>query len=201
TRDKKVVVFHDSDLARTSSIDQKILDIDYNQLKQIKVYGREEIPLLEDVLAVLDKNLPIVVEIKSEGGREWVNEICRLTYEILRGYDGIYCVESFDPLAVAWFKKADPSIIRGQLSMAATGYKGTTNPFTGFLLHSLLLNLISRPHFIAYQHEDNCLALMILKLLRVMIFRWTIKNQQRHNELLAISDGLIFEGYTPESRW
>ncbi len=35
--------------------------------------------------------------------------------EELKNYEGLYCVESFDPRIVRWFRQNHPGIIRGQL--------------------------------------------------------------------------------------
>ena len=35
--------------------------------------------------------------------------------ELLEGYQGLYCVESFDPRIVRWVRKNHPKIVRGQL--------------------------------------------------------------------------------------
>ena len=201
TKDRKVVVFHDSDLSRTSAIDRKILDITYEELKEIKVFDRETIPLFSEVLSNISNNTPVIVEIKSEGNRDWINETCKLTYEIMKEHSGIYCIESFDPLAVGWFAKHAPQYVRGQLSMAKKKYEGNTKPIAAFLLHNLFLNFISRPHFIAYDHEDKSMSMNISKILGCMIVKWTVKNQTRHNELQPKVDGIIFEGYTPKETW
>lgn len=201
TEDKQPIVFHDSNLNRTSGIDKNIREINYEELKTIKIFNRDQIPLFIDVLDHYDRSLPIIIEIKSEGNREWVDEICRTTYELLKGYSGIYCIESFDPIAVGWFKKNAPHVIRGQLASHRKNYQGSTNPITAFLLQNLMLNFISRPHFIAYDHESDCFNLFLMKLFKAIIFRWTIKDEKRHHELEGVSDGLIFEGYTPNSIW
>lgn len=201
TKDKKVVVFHDADLKRSSGIDRRVLDIEYEELKEIQVFGTGRIPLFSEVLELTEKGLPIIVEIKSEGGREWVNETCLLAYGLLKDYTGLYCVESFDPVAVGWFKKNAPHVVRGQLSMSRKKYEGAVKPLPAFLLQNLMLNFVSRPHFIAYDHEDNCLSLKLSKVFKAMIIRWTVKNQKRQDELQSESDGIIFEGYTPEPVW
>jgi len=201
TKDKQVVIYHDSSLSRTSGVDKKILDVNYSELVEVKVFDREIIPLLDEVLDCVDINIPIIVEIKSEGSREWINEICRLTYEVLQKHNNRYCIESVDPLAVRWFKKNAPNIIRGQLSMSKNKYYGSTKKLTAFMLQNLLLNFLSRPHFIAYDHEDKSLSLTLTKLFGCMIVRWTIKDEIRHSELQTKSNGLIFEGYSPLYRW
>ena len=51
--------------------------------------------------------------------------ICNITTSYLDDYNGIYCVESFNPIIVLWYRRNRPNIIRGQLS---TRYISKVNP-------------------------------------------------------------------------
>ena len=66
-------------------------------------------------------------------------------YEI----DRLFCIESFQQLAVYWFKKNRPSVIRGQLS--TDFYKGLGEIES--LQKNLLLNFLSSPDFIEFNHN------------------------------------------------
>ena len=157
--------------------------------------------MLSEVLESINKDTPLIVEIKPEGNRAWVNETCSLAYDELKQHQNRYCIESFDPLAVNWFKKNAPGVIRGQLSMSRKKYVGNTKATTAFMLQNLLFSFLSRPHFIAYDYEDNGLSLLISRLLGAMIVRWTVKSQALHDTLQPKSDGIIFEGYSPSNSW
>lgn len=73
TRDKKVVLFHDSNMRRLLGIDGRISEVDYNDLKKLKVklaetnlqkYQNQKVPLLSEVLATIPDNKILVIEIK-----------------------------------------------------------------------------------------------------------------------------------------
>ncbi|MFR6425728.1 MAG: glycerophosphodiester phosphodiesterase family protein [Oscillospiraceae bacterium] len=57
--------------------------------------------------------VPLLLEVKRGHDNR---RLCALTLEALRTYAGPYCVESFDPTIVAWFRRNAPDILRGQLS-------------------------------------------------------------------------------------
>ena len=75
TLDKKVVVFHDDTLKRLCGQDIKVNELTYNELQNYNIAGTSErIPLLSDVLKVLD-GMPVICEIKSNN-KEPVEELC-----------------------------------------------------------------------------------------------------------------------------
>ena len=51
TKDNKLVIFHDPDLKRICGLDIKIENLDYEDLKNIKIFERHTIPLLDEVLS------------------------------------------------------------------------------------------------------------------------------------------------------
>ena len=89
-------------------------DLTTEQLSQYHLQGTEEtIPNFLDVLKVFEGKAPLIVEIKVENN---VDALCETVAKVLDAYQGDYCVESFDPRAVYWFKKNRPHVIRGQLT-------------------------------------------------------------------------------------
>ena len=131
--DGAVVVFHDDTLDRICGVRGDVIDYRLEQLQQMKLLDTEEsMPLFTDVLAVLSEGAgPLIVELKS-GKRN--DELCEKTRNLLRDYPGIYCVESFDPGIVSWFRKNAPEIIRGQLAQPAGDYAAGMNPLLARML-------------------------------------------------------------------
>lgn len=76
TRDKQFVVCHDPDLSRVSHSDAVIRDLTYEELRDIKLFNGEPVPLLSDVLALTHKaNIPTIVELKID---EELEQFCNL---------------------------------------------------------------------------------------------------------------------------
>lgn len=65
TRDGKVVVCHDDNLKRLSGKQLRISDLTYSQLAEIHLHNGETIPLLYDVLSIIEK-IPVILDIKTD---------------------------------------------------------------------------------------------------------------------------------------
>ena len=72
--------------------------------------------------------------------------------KMLRAYKGMYCMESFNPLGVWWYRKNHPELVRGQLSDAFLK-EGEYVGVLYFILQNLLLNFVTKPDFVAYNHH------------------------------------------------
>ena len=116
TKDKIPVVFHDFTLKRVCGGEGKISDYTYEELQQFHLCDSvEKIPKFEDVLKMVDGKVPLIVEFKIE---RTDLSLCPLADKMLRAYKGMYCMESFNPLGVWWYRKKHPDLVRGQLSDA-----------------------------------------------------------------------------------
>ena len=63
----------------------------------------------EEALEALGGRVPLLLEVKRGHNNR---RLCALTLAALRTYGGPYCVESFDPTIVAWFRRNAPDILR-----------------------------------------------------------------------------------------
>ncbi len=198
TADDKVVVFHDDNLNRVCGIDRKVVDCTYEELKGCRLHGTAEtIPLFSDVVKLVGGREAMIVELKISRRNK---ALCEKTAEILDEYKGPYCIESFDPRIVLWFKKHRPGIVRGQLSAGRKNYIGQPL-YQGFLLSGLYTNIVTRPHFVAYKHEDiKRLRLGLYRLLGGKLFAWTVRDADDADRLRRCFDAIIFEFICPSSR-
>ena len=199
TSDKKVVVFHDEGLERMCGISKKISECTYDELKHIKlINGEETIPLFEDVLEIVGGKTPIIVELKPYVERK---TLCELTNDILKKYEGLYCVESFHPGVVEWFKKNRADVIRGQLASnfkSEAKEQGKKYQFKNFLAKNLLLNFLARPHFIADDSKfPTVISRRVCKLLGATGVAWTVRSQEELEEAKKEFDIFIFENFIP----
>lgn len=197
TKDGKLAVLHDENLKRMCGADLNLSDLTSSELKDRKLAGTQNsIPLFSEVLQVIDGKIPMIIEVKPYGGN--IGTLCKRLCTELEGYSGVYCVESFDPRAVAWFKKHRPSVVRGQLSMRPGRYEGV-NPLVAFAASNLLANFLTRPDFIAYCVEDrrNISFRLCKKLYGVQEFSWTIHTQKDAAEVQKTGGLLIFEHFDP----
>lgn len=199
TRDGKLAVIHDSNLERVCGAEGRVEDLTWEELQNFRLLGTEEkIPSLSQVLELVDGQVPLIVEVKPVQENHAV--LCRRVSEDLEGYAGLFCVESFDPRAVFWFRRNRPDWIRGQLCEYYNRNGEKMNPVLDFILHHLLTNIAASPDFVAYHVKDRDAVSLKLcrKLYQVQEVSWTIRSQEEYD--MVKNDGAlaIFEGFIPE---
>ena len=195
TKDHHIVVFHDANLKRMCGVDKRVRNCTYEELLSYSLLDSDEkIPLFDDVLKTLG-DVPLVCEIKNHNGNR-NNRLCRETYEHLKDYKGKFCIESFSPFLVKWFRINHPEVIRGQLSCAMKD-EGSLGYIARLALSQLIINFISRPDFIAYRHQDYRQPgfLLCAKLYKPLLIAWTARGEAEQAKAWKRFDSVIFEQY------
>ena len=196
SKDGEVVVFHDDTLDRVCGVHARVDELSWDELRTLRLYGtKEQIPLFSDVLRSIDGAEALIVEIKN-GPRN--RELCEKTKALLDGYRGNVCIESFNPLIVAWFRVHARHLVRGQLATSLSDYTRDGQPVAaGFVLHNTLLNFLSRPQFIAYRIGRRPPLVRLCTALGALNIGWTShepRSERTH-------DAVIFEFYRPRQRY
>lgn len=197
-RDGNLAVIHDSSLKRTAGADIRVEDLSAEELPNYHLCGTgETIPQFQQVLELFAGNGPIIVELKVVDGNHAA--LCEAACGLLDCYEGAYCVESFDPRAVAWFRKNRPDVIRGQLSENWMGRKHPLPAVLRWILTYHISNVYTRPDFIAYKFADrNTFGTDICrKFWKLQGVSWTLKTPEEY--AAAVEEGWIpiFEGFKP----
>ena len=189
SKDNRVIVFHDENLKRLCGVDKYVESLTYDELSELRILDTEcKIPLLNEVLAELD-GAPVIVEVKRGHNNKL---LCAMTMGIMRKYKGPFCVESFDPFIVTWFRNHAPDVLRGQLSKQQKDLK-ELDTFMGFVLSRLLTNVSARPNFVAYQVGRKPLTVKLCEKLGAMKVTWTAHDRSNEKD----SDAVIFEHFRP----
>lgn len=192
TRDKKVVVFHDSGLKRMCGVDIELCNLDYSELSKYPLPNGETIPLFTDVLKALN-GVPVVCEIKTGRGFKDV-ECCGLAKDMILSYKGDICIESFNPIIVEWFRKNCPEIIRGQLSCRFKGGDNGMGVFQAFAMENMLVNVLGRPDFVAYGYKNEAIGMKLCRVLwRAFCVAWTARGNGERAEAKAKYGTVIYE--------
>lgn len=199
TRDRRLVILHDADIGRMTDGQGLVSEMTLAQLQAHFLAGtRERIPTFEEALAVAAPyQTPLIVELKSAPGDG--QQTAPMALEALRSYPGFWCVESFDPRLMRWFKMRAPDVIRGQLAYDAKR-AGKKKPGLMLALGAhLIMNVLSRPDFVAYRFDTdgNPSFRLVRKLFRPALAAWTVPTIQDFKSLLDSYDLLIFEGFEP----
>lgn len=196
SKDKKLVVFHDDNLKRVCGVDKRVDELTYEELKKLSLSNSNEyIPLFSEVLHLVNGCVPLVVELKNGRNNRL---LCETTYELLKNYQGHYCVESFQPMIVAWFRKHAKEVLRGQLSAQMAEFKGELKTYQAFVLSNLLTNVIARPQFVAFHKGQRPLLVSLCYALGAMRVVWTVRPNDDIKNIESKNDTIIFEFYTPD---
>ena len=199
TSDDKLVVFHDDDLYRMTGVHRILNDCTFEELQQYPLLDtKETIPLFSEVIKLLKPDTPLIIEIKEE--RRYA-QVTKETVAMMKDYDGLYNMESFNPLVVKWLRDNAPQIIRGQLS-----YNYLEDPnshlsiFMKFILTNLLLNIFTRPDYVAYDYNgrNNLSFQIISRLYKGECVAWTIKSQDQLETARKYYRTFIFDSFIPK---
>lgn len=193
SKDNIPVVFHDATLSRMCGVNGNVWDYTLKELKGFRLKDSDEqIPTFEEALKVIDGQCPIIVEYKLDRVQ---TKVCELSNELLEKYNGPYCIESFHPLAVLWYKKHRPDVVRGQLSKKF--WLDDDKKYHGiiyYIMSFLLTNVATRPDFIAYKHSDaSNISRRLCRLFGALSVAWTIKSQKDYEKAKDKFDLFIFD--------
>ena len=148
-------------------------------------------------------HLPLIIELKAEKN---VKELCAAVMETVDRYPALnYCIESFDPRVVYWFRKKRPDVIRGQLTENFCRSRDAVRKWGYIMTFGMWCgapDILSRPDFIASKFRDRKNLIMRLRhRLGVKQVSWTIKNHRQLKDVDREGGLSIFERFNPgESR-
>ena len=191
TADDQLVVFHDDTLERMCGVPGVIDDFTLAELRALRLGDTDcVIPTFAEALTALGGRVPLLLEVKRGHNNR---RLCALTLAALRTYGGPYCVESFDPTIVAWFRRNAPDILRGQLSQPPKDYGKALNKPAAAIVGNVLTNVIARPQFIAYKIGPKPLSVRLCEAMGAARAGWTSRAWTHERDY----DIVIFEHYRP----
>lgn len=193
TADDKLCVFHDGTLKRMCGVEGKVEEKTVAELAELRLKDTDQyVPTFDEVLKVVDGRYPLIVELKGENMN---TRVCELAAEALDNYKGAYCIESFNPKYVAWFKKHRPNVIRGQLSAKMSAKNGSlSKKIRNFILRHMLMNVISRPDFLAYAINDcSIVSFRISRAMGGYPVGWTARTEENMAAAKGEFSAVIFE--------
>ncbi|MEM6990361.1 MAG: glycerophosphodiester phosphodiesterase family protein [Myxococcota bacterium] len=193
SRDGVVVVFHDATLDRLTEHTGRVRDYEWSTLRTMRIAGTDEtIPSLREIMTRVAGRVPVVVEIKNEG------DPGRLERQVAADLTGTrkFCVQSFNPMSLAWFRRNAPEVPRGLLS---TDFVEESLPrYKKLLLRNLLLAPLVAPSYVGY--DLRCLpfwAPTLSRHLGLPLLAWTVRSEADLLRARCLADNVIFEGVRP----
>lgn len=190
--DGAVMVFHDYTLKRMTGVDKKLCELTAEELQALSLAGTDQtVPTFEQVLALVDGRVPLLVELKGENTN---TELCEKVAKHLRAYGGDYCLESFNPLLIGKMKEFLPDAFRGLLYTNVCRDK-KKNSALNLLLTAMALNLLAKPDFIAYNEKDrdSFPVRLTTKFYKTTRFVWTVRTAEGVTLAHELGEYPIFE--------
>lgn len=197
-KDGGLAVIHDSPLKRTTGCEGRVEDLTTEDLTNYRLEGTDEtIPTFRQVLELYAGKAPLIIELKPVDGNHAA--LAKAAVEAMEGYEGPWCMESFDPRCIQWLKQNRPEVIRGQL---AENFMKTGTYLTWpvrFALTHQLLNFSTRPDFVAYKYADRKTLSNTLcrKLWGLQGVSWTLRSKEEYDTAVAEGWIPIFENFIP----
>lgn len=191
SKDNELVVFHDATLKRMCGVEGNVWDYTLKELKTFKLAeSSETIPSFREFLDVVDGKVPFILEYKLDRPQ---TEVCRLANDMLKDYKGYYCIESFHPLALVWYKKNRKDVLRGQLCEEFFRNPKYRTPALS-LQSFLFLNFLTRPDFIAYNHKHaRNISRRMCRRLGALSVTYTIKTKEEYEKAKNQFELFIFD--------
>jgi len=205
SKDGVPVVFHDFTLKRVCKAEGRVCDYTFDELQRFCLCdSSQKIPKFEDVLRLVDGKVPLIIEFKIEF---LDTALCPVADRILSGYKGLYCMESFNPLGLYWYRLNRREVARGQLAdnfLKTEEYKGSKGQdrLMYIVLQNLLGNCMGRPDFIAYNHiyPDKLSRKILYKIFKIPMAAWTIKSEEELEHAKKNFDIFIFDSFIPKEK-
>ena len=147
-----------------------------------------------------DLHLPLIIELKAEGN---VRELCSRVMETIDRYPAMnYCIESFDPRVMLWFRRSRPDVIRGQLTenfMKSREAVRQWGHLLTFCMWSVAPNILTRPDFISCKYRDRRnIFIQMCHRMGVRQANWIIRSKD-DLDIVEREGGLgIFERFIPD---
>lgn len=198
TKDGVPVIFHDFKLERICGVEGKVAEHTFEELQAYTLcQSKERIPKLSDLLEMVDGRVPLIVEIKAETADV---SCCAAIDKLLRAYQGAYCIESFNPMVLWWFRLNHGEVVRGQLS-SNFRREGVYWNILYFAMTHLLFNFLTKPDFIAYNHKfsEEPGRRICRHLYRHPAAAWTVRSEQDLEALKGEYDVFIFDSFLPRT--
>lgn len=195
SKDNKIIVFHDENLNRIFKIDEKVKNLTFEQLQKNTIYDTDQkIPLLVDVLKLVNHKANLLIEIKpsvdiKKMGPIFINE--------MKNFNGKWAVFSFNPFIINWFRKNYPDVIRGQISKM---YSKNDNFFLRLLLNKMRTNIITKPDFISYYIKDLPKKFLNKINKKKVVISYTATNQEQFDLVKKHYDNVVFEHFIPKQK-
>lgn len=134
-KDENLICFNDSTLTRLLHVEEKTKDVTLND---INYYSKIKIPTLEEALVLIRGRVPVILNIRSESKKHFIeNKILSM----IKNYPGEICIQSTNLGFLKYIQKNNKNIKIGYLVNKSNYYKFFIfNKFDYVCIDSLLIS-------------------------------------------------------------
>jgi glycerophosphoryl diester phosphodiesterase len=197
TKDGEAVVFHDDNLERlTESGSGLVRDRTADEMKALAVrHSSDRVQTLGELLEQVKRQVPLVIELKSHWDGD--KRLAQRALKVLAGYQGPYCLMSFDPDVIAAVKEASPETIRGIVADRAFDSFYDSLPLRKQMeLRTFGFMERTRPDFLSFHFGELPHApVEAFRAAGKPVISWTIRSPEQARTALRSSDQITFERF------
>lgn len=198
-KDDNIICFKDPTLTKLSS-DGYISNLSLDEIKNLHIFKTTLTPpTLNEALDFIQGKVPVILEIFNETTvGKFEENICKAIDNYSAKYNAFnkVAVMSMNPFTLNWFYIHAPWITRIIKSCSFKSIKVYANIKTS-KLKKLKLAKICHADFVCYNAKDLPNK-YVRKPKPVGIIAYNVSNQTQYEEMLTISDNVIFDGFIPE---
>lgn len=202
TADDAAVVFHDEHLERLTEGVGRVRRRTRADLSTLRLRGgNETVPDLKEILAIVDGQTPLLIELKDQDGAlgDDVGVLEAAVAQCLEGYGGAAAVMSFNPNSVSAMQTLAPDVPRGLVTDA---FRPSDWDVPAERLRALAgIQDFDRVDASFISHNSLDLGSDVvtgLKARGVPVLCWTIRSPEEEAVARLIADNVTFEGYFPD---
>lgn len=162
----ELVVFHDETLDRLANAGGKIEEYHYYTLTQVVLDGNHKIPLLQEVIRLIDKKVRLNIEIKGKGTTDRLNHIIKHFIEDKAWPKDSFVISSFDWEELRTVRAINPTVPIAVLT--------DSDPMEAIAIAQELNAEAINPHF-AKLTQENVNA---IKKAGFKVYTWTVNDPQ-----------------------
>lgn len=185
----ELVVTHDNDVSVTTNGFGKVTDMTFQELRKLKVKNSGQIPTLQEVIDLVNKKVPINIELKGFGTAKSVAKL--ITKYLKNGWKATdFIVSSFDHTQISQFKKLCPQIKTGVLFHSWNMPKNIVSVACQCQAHFIGLDVKTVTQELVDQaHRANFL-----------VYVWTVNDKITADRMRALGVDGIFSNYPDRVR-
>lgn len=184
----ELVVTHDDTVSVTTDGNGNVIDMSFDALRKLKVKGSGQIPTLQEVIDLVNRAVPINIELKGPNTAQPVAELIK-TYLAQGWSTQDFIVSSFDHAQILELKKLCPNITVGLLfwhtipSDIARYCAPYQASFVGFDVKAVTAQLVQKAHDAGYS-----------------MYVWTVNDKPTADHMRAFKVDGIFTNYPDRVR-